>query len=149
MRKILGLVLAAMFLTSSAFGAMADTRITGNTVSFSTVVRFTPICSSTPNVVTFNTMINWIRFTNLSTVEDCYVDLRCVDSNGKTGYFTRDSATLLIPAVGRNSPNTVEVRFNTRNIGFASDRSDYSSNGNVSGSNHKIHYVATSDYGDF
>lgn len=132
-KKILVLVLV-LLLASPAFATMVATRVSGSTVTFSTVI------SGGNNVVTFNSVTKHIRMVNLSTTKDCYADLRCVDANGNTGYFSRLSATVLLPAIGKASPNTVEFDFATKNLGFASDAT-----GSLAD---KIDYVVTGETGD-
>ena len=146
MKRILGLVLVLVLIASSSYATMAATRISGNTVSFSTVGYGDP---TTPNVVTFNTTTRKVRLTNLSTIADCWVDMRCVDSNGTPGAMTKNSCTLLVPAVGRATPNTVEIDFATRNLGFRGDTNQTSADGSVSGSNQQIHYDLIGDTGSF
>jgi hypothetical protein len=146
MRKLALVLVLVLLIASTSYGAVVATRISGNTISFSTV---TNSWLTTPNVVTLNTITNKIRLTNLSTVADCYVDLRCVDNTGKSGYFTKESATLLVPAMGKASDNTVEIDFATKNIGFRSNTNQVSSNNAVSGSNNQLHYTLIGDWGDF
>ena len=143
---VLLVVLVLLLLTVPVHATMSPTRISGNTVSFSTVSGG---WLTTPNVVTFNATTVRIRLTNLSIVADCYVDLRCVDSTGKSGYFTKNSATLLVPAVGRSTPNTVEIDFATRNLGFMGNTNQTSSNNGVSGSNQAICYTLIGDTNTF
>jgi hypothetical protein len=145
MKKCLVAFLVLMLIASVSYATMVSTKVTGSTVSFSTI-------SATVNrfgtVVTFNSVTNKIYLTNLSTVADCYVDLRCTDGNGGKGYLTKDSATVLVPAVGRASPNTVVIDFATSNLGFYGKTMDVSSNGGVNGSNQQIYYVATGEVKD-
>ena len=144
---VLLVVLVLLLLTVPVHATMSPTRISGNTVSFSTVSGG---WLTTPNVVTFNATTVRIRLTNLSTIADCYVDLRCVDSTGKSGYFTKNSATLLVPAIGRSTPNTVEIDFATRNLGFCSKvGNQYSADNSVAGSNNQIVYTLIGDTNTF
>lgn len=144
-KKYLMVAAALMLFALPAFAITMDNRISGNVVSFSTV---TGGALTTPNIVTFNSVTRHIKLTNLSTVANCYVDLRCVDASGKRGYMTRNSATVLVPAVGRATPNTVELDFSTYNLGFCGDTNQTSSNNGVSGSNQTISYIVTGDLQD-
>lgn len=142
MRKlILALVLIGLMITNS-YATIQDMRVSGGTVSFSTVDATVGRYGS---IVTFNSITNKIYLTNLSTVDDCWVDLRCKTVTGNTGYLTKDSATVFLPAVGQATPNTIEINFATKNLGFVGSGIDVTSNGGVSGSNRIIRYFVTGD----
>lgn len=145
MKKMLALVMVVMLLASVCYGAVIATKVSGSTVSFSTIDAANNRYGS---VVTFNSVTNHIRLVNLSTVADCYVDVECKDGDGKTGYLTKNSTTVFVPAIGKATPNTVEIDFSTRNLGFVGKTIDTSADGSVDGSNQKIVYVATGDVGD-
>ena len=132
-KKIL-VLLMVFALASPAYGATVPSHVSGGTVTYSTV---THLFVKTRNMVSFNSATKWIKLINHSTTTDCYVDLDCRDANGKPGYLDRDSATVLVPAAGKQSPNTVEFNYSTRNLGFLSDT------GNATGD--KITFIVTGD----
>lgn len=159
-KKIFVLGLMLLFLISPAFAVTVDTKISGNVVSFSSI-GFSTNSVTTPNIVTFNTFTRHIRITNLSSTYDCWVDLLCKDSTGKTGYMTSNSSTVFVAANGGNgnaSPSVVEFDFATKNLGFTTKPRtglNYVNMGSkpyerdVMGSDRKIHYTVTTDVGDF
>jgi hypothetical protein len=130
-----------------SYGVTVDTKVSGNTVFFRAIEWSIPTGGNlvTPTIVTFNTVTKHIKITNLSTINDCYVDLRCIDSSGTRGHLSSGSCVVLVPALGRQSPNTVEFDFATRNLGFIGGGSVVRTNND----NNKVHYVVTGDWGDF
>jgi len=117
MKKILmilmaGFFIAGFFISGSAFAVSFDTRASGSTVTFHTVA----------NVVTFNSVTNYIYAYNNSTTKDCWMDLRCKDANGKRGYTTLESAVVRLPHKGSQTPNSVAFYFSTHNLGFITDK---------------------------
>lgn len=143
MRKI-GLVLIGLLIfVNFVYATNEDTKISGNTVFFRAIEWSIPTGGNivTPTIVTFNSTTRFIRITNLSMYHDCYVDLRCIDGNGKRGHITSNSSVVLVGAKGSTTPNTVEFNFATRNLGFIGGGSVITTGND----NHKIHYVVTGE----
>ena len=136
MRKLFVIALALCLMVSIGYATTRDTKVSGSTVSFSSVNL---TVNRPANTVTFNSVTNKIILTNLSVVADCYVDII-----GKLG--SRNSATVLVPALGRATPNTVTLDFATRNLAFTADTSDTGTA--PSTSNQQIRYIVTGDVGD-
>ena len=128
MRRLVLALMVLCFIPSIAYSAVVANRVSGSSITF----------DSNGNGVTFNSVTNHIIMWNESTTIDCYVDLKCFNSNGNgTGYFIRGNARVKIPASGKQSPNSVEFNFATKNLGFFSD----------SGSG-TITYIVTGETGD-
>ena len=128
MVKKLSLVLVVLCLVANlSHAVMVDTRSSGSTVTFSTVVR----------VVTFNSVTNHLYFRNQSPTSDCYVILRT-----NMGVAQND-ATLILPAYGTQTPNTVMLDFATNSLGFISATQTPASSVGT-----KVDYTVTGDRGD-
>ena len=130
MKRIILVFALSMFLISDCFGAEVATKISGNTVTFST----------TASAVTFNSVTNRIVLRNESPAFDCYVDIKGVDSNGaqRDANVTNKPYTALVKVSAASStPNYVELDFATKNLGFIS--ADGSGN---------ITYIVTGEAGD-
>ena len=139
-------ILTMLFLAVKVYATNEDTFMTGNSVDFKPIewgISNSGNSAPTPTIVTFNSTTRFIRLQNLSVYADCYADLSCRDISGKRGTITSDSCVVLLPAIGRATPNTVELHFATRNIGFI---------GSVPTSDkykQRVHYIATGDSGSF
>ena len=113
MKKAMLVLAVIITLAVPAYGVNVDNRVSGNTVSYNTINLEV---NRDPQMVTFNSVTKHIRLINLSSTFDCYADIRCMDSNGKRGYATEGSCNVLLPAIGRATPNTVEFEFATHNL---------------------------------
>ena len=143
--KILMVVLALCFMVSVGHATTVDNKVSGNTVYFRSIEWSIPTGGNlvTPTIVTFNSVTRHIKLMNMSTVYDCYVDITCVDANGKRGHITSNSSVILLPALGRISPNTVEFDFSTHNLGFIGKTTTV----DTGNDNNKVTYVVTGDSG--
>ena len=144
MRKVLLVLFVLLFMCGSAYATTMPNRVSANTVTFSTVAYG---AGRGPQVVTFNSVTKHIRLLNLSTVADCYADIRCIDANGKRG-FCNSTCVILLPAIGKATPNTVEFDFATQNLGFIGNTVGSTTNGGVSGATQSVTYAVTGDLGD-
>lgn len=148
MKKILVVLLAVCFIPVLAYATTVDNHISGDTVSFRAIswpASGAVACSVSPTIVTFSSVTRHIRMMNLSVTTDCYANLTCRDDGNKRGHITTADSVVLLPAIGRATPNTVEIDFATRNIGFiGSVTTDPSEN-----FRHTVHYEITGDSGDF
>jgi len=113
MKKLL-LILLFVLLAFPAYAVVVPTRVSGGTVTYSTIDH------GTPQVVTFNSITKHIIMWNESVHADCYVDLKCRDAGGKTGLITPENAIVKLPAAGTVTPNVIEIDFATWNLGFVS-----------------------------
>ncbi len=146
MRKIFLALVILGIMATQVFATTVDTKVSGDTVFFRTIswTNEDPYnFGVTPAIVTFNSVTKHIRITNLSQYFDCYVDLRCIDSNGKRGHITSASSCVLVGAKGSTTPNTVEFDFATHNLGFIG------STGGAHRFDQQVHYVVTGEQGDF
>ena len=105
------ILLLTLAISVNCYAATVPTKVSGNSVTFSTV----------GTIVTFNSIAKRVRIINESTLYDVYVDPICKDANGKTGYFTRNSAVIKVGAYGSVTPNTIEFDLSTKNLAFISD----------------------------
>ena len=130
MKRIILSFVLSVFLVSECFGATVATKVTGNTISFST----------SASAVTFNSVTNHIILRNESPAFDVYVDLKGVDSEGAQRDADRTTkpytATVKVPAAS-STPNYVELDFATKNLGFISE----DGTGNIV-------YIVTGEVGD-
>jgi len=114
MRKVLIALTAIALIAANAHAAVVPTRVSGNTIRLSNDIE--------DNIVTFNSATKHIFILNESLTDDVQVDLRCYNTaDRRTGHSVTDSCTVLLPAVGGASPNTVELDFATDNLGFTTE----------------------------
>lgn len=130
MKKVLVFLIISLFVSQAAYSATVGTRVSANTITFSTSAA----------AVTFNSVTNKVILRNDSPAFDVYVDVKGVDTNGKqrdanatTHPYT---AAILIPSAS-TTPNIVILDIATRNLGFISN--------DGSGS---ITYIVTGEVGD-
>ena len=144
MRKVF-LVLAIMFLmVGVSLATTMDTFVSSNTISFNSVNWQV---NRPPQIVTFNSVTRHIRMVNLSPSVDCYCDIKCVDANGIRGY-ANGTMNILLPAIGKATPNTVEFDFATFNLGFSAVSNSTVSSITDGGNNLRVNYVVTGDLGN-
>ena len=113
---LIGLIATPVFATD--FNA----RVSGGTVHFTSdspaQAGYAKI-GSTGQTVTFNSIANHIYLRNESTVDDCYVNIRCRPDDSYAGSL--DYYTVKVPAAGSVSPPTVELDFYTSGLSFWSN----------------------------
>ena len=116
MKKILALVLVVLFIASSVSATVVATRVSGSTTQWG---KDASGPNATSSVITFSSVTSRIVLQNLSRTRDCWVDIKCVNNpTGTTGHLTTNSAVVLLPMLGRATPNVVQIDFATRNLGF-------------------------------
>jgi len=132
MKRII-VLLIVLLIAPLAYGATVPTNISGNTVTLDNEVE--------TNIVTFNSTTSHIYLANLSTTQDVYADVKCINSvDRKSGFATTDTCVVLLAPAGSVTPSLVEMDISTKNLCFTTEANE--------SEKIQVTYWVTGDYRD-